>query len=202
MFKFKSVFGAASAALAATAGKAAAQVVPDELPPYVVPPGVLETAEIVPSADSTLAARVTARTVRDSLVRAARAQIGKRYRYGGVRPETGFDCSGLVRYVMNALSIELPRTAREQAKAGHDLEIPRDTAELRPGDLLTFGRKRTSHIGIYVGEGRFVHASTKAGKVIESKLENPQSSLIRKWRGVRRLVVTGDNLVVRVATGA
>lgn len=201
MLKLRSWFGAASA-LAVGATGAAAQL-PDDLPPYVIPPEVLESAEVLPAQDSSLVARLNARAVRDSIVRAARAQIGKRYRYGGTRPESGFDCSGLVRYVMNALAIELPRTAREQEKAGHLLDIPRDTAALRPGDLLTFGKgKRASHIGIYVGDGRFVHASTKAGKVIESTLVSPVSSRVRRWRAVRRLVVTGDQLTVRLADTA
>jgi cell wall-associated NlpC family hydrolase len=197
MRNLKSLFGAASA-LVLGASRAAAQV-PDELPPYIVPPEIMEPSDAMPPADPTAVARLEAPALRDSLVRAARSLIGRKYRYGGNRPETGLDCSGFVRYVMASLNIELPRTARDQAQAGHDLDIPRDTAALRPGDLLTFGKgKRASHVGIYVGDGKFVHASTKAGRVIESTLENPSSSLIRRWRGARRFVVTGDTVVVRL----
>jgi cell wall-associated NlpC family hydrolase len=130
----------------------------------------------------------SAQSVRDSLVAVARAQIGTRYVFGGTTPK-GFDCSGLVRYVMATLKVELPRTAAQQARIGD--EVSTDPNRLRPGDLLTFGRRGrsgVSHIGIYVGEGRYVHASSVAGRVIESDLSRTGSPLIKAWRGVRRIV--------------
>lgn len=128
----------------------------------------------------------SARTLRDSIVSLARAQIGKRYVYGGESPSRGFDCSGLVQYVAAALHIRLPRTARLQAHVGDP--IPPDTSRLLPGDLLTFGNGKTiSHIGIYVGDGRMVHASTAAGKVIETKLVRPPTRGVKPWKGARRL---------------
>ena len=133
----------------------------------------------------------SARSLRDSIVALARAQIGKRYVYGGESPSRGFDCSGLVQYVAAALHIRLPRTARLQAHAGD--AIPPDTSRLLPGDLLTFGNGKTiTHIGIYVGDGRMVHASTAAGKVIETKLLRPPARGIKPWRGVRRLWGQGE----------
>ncbi len=88
----------------------------------------------------------------------------------------------------------LPRTARQQATVG--TAVKRDLASLKPGDLLTFGRgKRISHIAIYVGNGRMVHASTSKHSVIETTL-NARSSLIRQWKGVRRLV-SGANTDLR-----
>lgn len=127
-------------------------------------------------------------SLRDSLVALARAQVGTKYLRGGQSPDRGFDCSGLVRYVMSALDVRLPRTARQQATSG--LAVVRDRRSLRPGDLLTFGKGKhgVSHIGIYVGGGRYVHASTSAGRVIESDLDRSSSSLVRAWRGVRRVV--------------
>ena len=123
---------------------------------------------------------------RDSLVARARAQIGTRYKMGGTAPERGFDCSGLVRFVAKAFDIVLPRTARQQATMG--TAIPKDLAAMKPGDLLTFGKGRIiSHIGIYVGDGRFVHASTGSRKVIETSLVGSRSPLIKQWRGVRRV---------------
>lgn len=123
----------------------------------------------------------------DSVVAMARAQLGRRYRRGAESPAIGFDCSGLVQYVMHAFDITLPRTARAQAMAG--TALPRDTATLRPGDLLTFGSaKRVSHIGIYIGNGRFVHASTAAGKVVERPLLRAPAKGIKPWIGVRRLL--------------
>lgn len=130
--------------------------------------------------------------MRDSIVAIARAQIGHLYRYGGETPSRGFDCSGLVRYVMSVLDIELPRTARQQGALG--LEIARDTSELLPGDLLTFsrGKRGISHIAIYVGNGHFVHASRKAGKVIETSIDRTHSPLYRMWNGGRRIVPAED----------
>jgi cell wall-associated NlpC family hydrolase len=133
-------------------------------------------------------------SLRDSiLVSIARTQIGTRYVRGGEAPERGFDCSGLVRYVLAGFHVPLPRTAAEQALTG--LSVGQDTTQLRPGDLLTFGKPKrgVSHIGIYVGNGRFVHASSKAGRVIESNLDRPRSPLIKPWRGTRRVVLDLDD---------
>jgi cell wall-associated NlpC family hydrolase len=138
-------------------------------------------------ADPFAAFTASARSLRDSLVALARAQIGRRYILGGASPEHGFDCSGLVRYVMAALKIELPRTAREQATSG--MTVPRDTAQLRPGDLLMFGSTRhISHVGIYVGDGHFVQASSKAGRVVETPLIRPMVRGVKPWRAVRRVM--------------
>ena len=134
----------------------------------------------------------SAHNLRDSLVAVARAQIGTRYVFGGTTPK-GFDCSGLVRYVMAALKVELPRTAAQQARIGD--EVSTDPSRLRPGDLLTFGKRGqrgVSHIGIYVGQGRYVHASSVAGRVIESDLSRTGSPLIKAWRGVRRIVAGAE----------
>lgn len=128
----------------------------------------------------------SATALRDSIVSMARGQIGTRYKLGGTSPNRALDCSGLVKYVMSALDVILPRTARQQATVGQ--EVPKDLAALKPGDLLTFGRgKQISHIGIYVGDGRMVHASTSKRRVIETQL-TARSPLIRQWKGVRRLV--------------
>jgi len=125
--------------------------------------------------------------MRDSVVALARQQIGTRYRWGGTRPAEGFDCSGLIAYVTSALNLQLPRTASLQSRVGR--EIPRAPDALRPGDLVTFGRgSRIEHIGIYAGDGRYIHASTTAGRVIESPLVRPPHPRLRPWQGVRRLV--------------
>jgi cell wall-associated NlpC family hydrolase len=137
----------------------------------------------------------SARTIRDSVVQMARAQIGKRYRTGGESPERGFDCSGLVQYVIAGLNLQIPRTARQQAAVG--LPLTRDTSHLLPGDLLTFskGKKgKVSHVGIYVGDGRYVHASSVAGKVIESAIDRPFSPLIKAWHGARRILTLDDSV--------
>ena len=135
----------------------------------------------------------SASSLRDSIVALARAQIGTRYRHGGATPKRGFDCSGLVQYVMARFEMVLPRTARAQAAVG--LAVDRDTALLRPGDLLTFasaGKAAISHIGIYVGDGHFVHASSVAGRVIESPLNRAPAPKIKIWRGVARVPMLAD----------
>jgi cell wall-associated NlpC family hydrolase len=94
-----------------------------------------------------------------SLLRRAMTLLGTPYRWGGTSPDSGFDCSGLVGYVFRtALGIELPRVSREMAHDG-EAELINDRNALAAGDLVFFGRKgRVDHVGIYVGEGRFLHA--------------------------------------------
>jgi cell wall-associated NlpC family hydrolase len=133
---------------------------------------------------------MSAQDLRDSiLVSIARTTLGTRYVRGGGSVERGFDCSGLVQYIMTALHVSVPRTAAQQADVG--LALGRDTTALRPGDLLTFGQgtRGVSHIGIYLGNGRFVHASSVAGRVIESDLRRAPAALVKPWRGTRRLLV-------------
>ena len=122
---------------------------------------------------------------RDSVVKLARAQLGRRYIFGGTTP-SGFDCSGFMKYLMRAMGVELPRTAAQQAQVGR--EVPRDLSLLRPGDILTFSRgSRVTHVGMYVGNGRYIHASSGQGRIVESELSRPQSRLVRAWTGVRRM---------------
>jgi cell wall-associated NlpC family hydrolase len=143
----------------------------------------------------------TALSMRDSIVVVARSQIGTRYRFGGTTPTGGFDCSGFVRFVLASLSLTLPRTAAQQAAIG--ARVPKDTTRLRPGDLLTFGRgNRVTHIGIYVGNGRYVHASPTAGRVIETSLERTESPLVKIWRGGRRLLADASSLIDSTTTVA
>lgn len=95
--------------------------------------------------------------------------VGTPYRYGGNTPEGGFDCSGLVGFVYrDAAGLVLPRSSREIAA----VDAPRVRKEkLAAGDLVFFGGRDVNHIGIYVGEGRFVHAPTTGGTVRLDPLE-------------------------------
>ena len=99
-----------------------------------------------------------------SVLGRAMTLLGTPYRWGGNTPDSGFDCSGLVGYVFRtALGIELPRVSREMA-SDRSNQLIADRNSLAEGDLVFFGRKgRVDHVGIYVGEGRFLHAPS-AGK--------------------------------------
>ena len=144
----------------------------------------------------------SALSLRDSVVAVARAQVGRRYKTGGTTPDRGFDCSGLVQYVLERLKVDVPRTSREQSRIG--AAISRDTTKLRPGDLLLFGKAKSaaSHVGIYVGNGRYVHASSVAGRVIESPLDRPPSALIKVLKSARRVLGSTDTVSAVSATFA
>ncbi|MGY1409853.1 C40 family peptidase [Luteimonas sp. A611] len=105
-----------------------------------------------------------------TLLKRGLALLGTPYRWGGNSPEGGFDCSGLVGYVFRtALGVELPRVSRDMARDGEKVE----RTALVPGDLVFFGRrgKRVDHVGIYIGEGRFLHAPRTGRDVTVSQLD-------------------------------
>ncbi len=110
--------------------------------------------------------------------------LGIRYRRGGSSPETGFDCSGFVRHVFGeTLGLELPHNAKAISLQGKRV----DQTELQPGDLVFFNtmRRAFSHVGIYLGDGLFVHAPSAGGKVrIEDMTERYWS---RRYNGARRV---------------
>lgn len=129
----------------------------------------------------------SADVLRDSIVSVARQQIGTPYIWGAETPGRAFDCSGLVKYVMSWLSVKLPRTANEQAYTG--ISVGRNLDRMKPGDLLTFGtRRRITHIAIYAGNGKYVHASRPGVGVVESLLDTKAT----RFRGAVRLVADAD----------
>lgn len=97
--------------------------------------------------------------------------VGTPYRYGGNTPDTGFDCSGLIRHVYGLQAgLPAPRTVAQLQGWGHAVPIE----ALRTGDLVLFSNGGTpSHAGIYVGEGRFVHAPSTGGQVRLDRLRSP-----------------------------
>ncbi|MBI5329543.1 MAG: C40 family peptidase [Betaproteobacteria bacterium] len=111
--------------------------------------------------------------------------IGTPYKFGGRDPQKGLDCSGLVKHVYKeSAGVELPSSAREMSKQGE--QVARET--LRPGDLVFFNtrKKPHSHVGIYKGEGEFVHASSNRHKqVTVSRMDDKYWS--RHFDGARRL---------------
>lgn len=117
------------------------------------------------------------------IVREALRQRGVPYRHGGESPDAGFDCSGLVRYAFARAGIALPRDTRALAEAG----TPVARGALEPGDLVFFNTldRPFSHVGIYVGEGLFVHAPTARGAVEIARLNARYWS--RRFDGARRI---------------
>ena len=137
----------------------------------------------------------SATSMLESLAARARSQLGTRYVLGGDSPGGALDCSSFTRFAMEALGVRLPRTAAQQARVG--VAVPRDRERLRPGDLLTFGsRRKVSHVGIYLGEGRFIHASVTSGRVIETTFAK-NARLFRRWLGARRLLADADSASAR-----
>jgi cell wall-associated NlpC family hydrolase len=113
-----------------------------------------------------------------AVLAAAESRLGAPYRYGGSGPEA-FDCSGLVSYAYLQVGVAVPRTAAAQ----HAAATPVAREDLRPGDLV-FGRldgREVSHVGIYAGGGRFVHAPQRGGRVREERLD--QEVFRRGWAG-------------------
>jgi cell wall-associated NlpC family hydrolase len=118
------------------------------------------------------------------LVVQALTLIGIKYTWGGNDPEAGLDCSGLVSHVFNEVAgIVLPRDSRSMSKVGAAV----DKTELQPGDLVFFNtlRKPFSHVGIYIGENRFVHAPRRGREVEISELRDRYWQ--KRFNGARRV---------------
>jgi cell wall-associated NlpC family hydrolase len=109
---------------------------------------------------------------------------GTQYKYGGNSPETGFDCSGFVRYVFKqAVSMTLPHSALAISQVGKTVS----KNELQPGDLVFFNtlRKTFSHVGIYLGNNRFIHSPSKGGKVRVDSMQDGYWS--KNFNGAQRI---------------
>jgi cell wall-associated NlpC family hydrolase len=123
-----------------------------------------------------------------SLASAALGALGVKYRFGGDTPSTGFDCSGLVSYAAEkSLGLKLPRKSSEMARLGKSV----DRNELKKGDLVFFNTRghRFSHVGIYLGDRKFVHAP-RAGSVV--RIESMDIAYWKKrYNGARRLPAGG-----------
>ena len=134
--------------------------------------------------EAELDAPQTITDVRKALIAMAMKLRDIRYVRGGHDPSTGFDCSGFVRYVFaHAIGVQLPNNSASQFLAG--LKVKR--ADMKPGDLVFFhthGRRRITHVGIYISEGRFIHSPT-TGKTVEiSSLNDAYWS--KRFAGAKR----------------
>lgn len=155
-----------------------AAVVPSEANAISLPPGAAVATPLLQAIDPKIDATSTPEPDSDMsdraalLVEHALALVGVKYRWGGNSPATGLDCSGLVRYVFHdALGEDLPRRAIEISRLGERI----GRQELKPGDLIFFRtlRRTISHVGIYLGDGQFIHAPARGQLVRVESLDVP-----------------------------
>ena len=129
-------------------------------------------------------AAATALHSAQDLASAALDLIGIRYKWGGNSPETGLDCSGLVRYVFQQVTgVTLPRTAKDMSHVGTQVAV----SDLQPGDLVFFNTRRFafSHVGIYLGDNRFIHAPRRGREVEIATFDS--SFWAQRFNGARRM---------------
>lgn len=118
------------------------------------------------------------------IVTLAKQYLGVPYRYGGSTP-AGFDCSGYIMFLFHQLGKDIPRTADQQATVGKPVAV----GKLRPGDVVYFAttdEPTISHIGLYIGNHQFIHASSTAKKIIISNLT--ESYWQKALRGARQII--------------
>ena len=119
------------------------------------------------------------------LTTAALDLIGIRYKWGGVTPDRGLDCSGLVQFVFQQVTgVTLPRSAKEQSRIGEHVTL----SDLKPGDLVFFNTRRFafSHVGIYLGDNRFIHAPRRGRDVEVAEIDKTYWQ--KHFSGARRLI--------------
>jgi len=128
------------------------------------------------------------------LVNFSKQLLGKAYRFGGNgQGNDGIDCSGFMKKVYQSVTLNLPHSSREQAKFGALVTTDWDISRLRIGDLLFFRRNRGSHIGhtgMYIGEGKMIHSSSKKGVIITNLMHSDYYN--RNFVMARRLFILDD----------
>lgn len=149
---------------------------PTRLPQFEAETGAETTAAVPEGHTSDPASKVAMQAL---------AYLGTPYRTGGLSPRTGFDCSGLVAYVYRVgAGLTLPRNTLDLSRLGE----PVARAALRPGDLVFYNTQRRaySHVGIYLGEDRFIHAPSSGGEVRVEDLRTDYWA--RRYSGARRVI--------------
>ncbi len=167
----------------------------EALPPAkgIVATDPVQNAPVVPAPQAPRSAfgRIADFTTHASqLAVQAVSMLGTHYKYGGTSPENGMDCSGLVRYVFKeAWGTDLPRTAAEISHVGQHVE-PQD---LKPGDLVFYNtlRRGFSHVGIYLGDNKFIHSPSAGGKVRIESMDLAYWK--RRFNGARRIDDPGQD---------
>jgi hypothetical protein len=128
--------------------------------------------------------------LRESVIATATDAMGRPYRWGGTGTDGGgFDCSGLIQHAYGQHGIVLPRTSAEQARQGK--AVSKKLGSLVPGDLLTFSNRGgpVSHVGLYIGDGRFIHSASRGVQISILSGEDPYGRWwFTRWVGVRRII--------------
>ncbi len=155
-------------------------------PVELATPDSAPIAEQLQALQAASAAPSTSTRIKTVLQRAF-ALLGTPYRWGGSSPDAGFDCSGLVGYVFRSIGVDLPRVSRAMANEGVAIT---DRTALAEGDMVFFGRRgRVDHVGIYVGDGKFLHAPRTGRDVTVSSLTSGYWA--QKYMEARRVAVGG-----------
>lgn len=146
--------------------------------------GIIQEFYIVRPEDYAVAGqkRYGGNYLREALVKTAQDFIGVRYLWGGTSSETGFDCSGLTMTVYQLNGLNLPRKSTRQFEVGS----PVSSSKLQKGDLVFFaakGKNKVSHVGVYIGDGEFIHASSRGKKIRVDSLST--ASFSQRYRGGR-----------------
>ena len=173
--------------LPARAQSTAQAIAPENTAPAAVPfpmPLASTTVLVAAEAENSGVNLGVARAI-DAMLDRAYSLIGTRYRAGGMSPETGFDCSGFAGFLYrDILGFQLPRSAHQIWTFGKSVE--RD--DLRPGDLVFYNtmKRAYSHVGIYLGDNRFIHSPTSGGHVNIVNMD--QRYWAARWNGAKRIV--------------
>ncbi len=126
----------------------------------------------------------------DAVIATATEAMGRPYEYGGTGEDGGgFDCSGLIQYAYGRHGVTLPRRSVDQAREG--TAVAKSYEALRPGDVLTFSNRGgpVTHVGLYIGEGKFIHSATRGVQVSVLSGDDPYGRWwYVRWVGVRRIV--------------
>ncbi|MDZ7656130.1 MAG: C40 family peptidase [Sulfurimicrobium sp.] len=146
-----------------------------------------EGSEIAPAPESTTSTLETRHLAGvTDMLNYAMNLIGVNYKYGGNQPATGFDCSGYVSHVFRQMAgLSLPHNALAMSRVGKKISPD----ELKPGDLVFFNtlKRSFSHVGIYVGNNRFIHAPSSGGGVEVASMQ--EKYWVQRFNGARRLLV-------------
>jgi cell wall-associated NlpC family hydrolase len=158
--------------------------------PQVLPPTSVTAAESTSTRAVEAEFQSKPTTLPDSIVATASEAMGRPYEYGGTGAGgEGFDCSGLIQFAYGKHGIVLPRRSTDQAREGK--KVKRELSRLRTADLLTFSNRggQVTHVGLYIGNGRFIHSATRGVQVSLLSATDPYGRWwYKRWVGVRRIV--------------